>query len=269
MYQFKKLTSGDITPRTLVLSVLNSVGTRQQTIAELIQAAAVFDIEPPALRTACTRLIREGLLDNPERGVYEVGSRAQPLTRHVRNWQYVTDTLTDWQGDWLVHLTHHLGRRDRKPLRARERAFSLFGYQEAETGMWVRPANLRAELDEHRAALIDLGADADIISLRATNTQTGPDKDWRTLWSVEDLKTCHRDGLAAMQTSLDRLAALTPAQQARETLLVGQSVIRAINLDPLLPDEICDQSDFIAMVNMMKHYNQAGRTAWRRYRESV
>jgi phenylacetic acid degradation operon negative regulatory protein len=85
---------------------------------------------------------------------------------------------------------------------------------------------------------------------------------WRDLWSTDALKARYESAIAAMQASRKAVAGLSPDAAAKETLLIGQSVIRAINLDPLLPEEIGDATLFRKMVSEMKDYDRFGRTCW-------
>ena len=68
-----------------------------------------------------------------------------------------------------------------------------------------------------------------------------------------------------MMKSLERLASLPCDQAARESLLIGQAVIRTINFDPLLPPELGNQDAFLRMVETMVHYNNVGRKCWQAY----
>ena len=266
MYHFNPLRPEDVTARALILSVLNTVGTDEQSIAELIHTGEAFGIDGKAMRVAATRLVKEGLLDSPDRGIYRHGEKAEGITRHVRKWQNVPQSIGAWDGGWIINLTQHLGRTDRKKLRSAERAFGLLGYQEAEPGMWVRPDNLAEDLSTHRDRLIDLGADAGTLTFATRATALPPTTDWRGLWSVEALRQSYEAAIEAMEASLARLDQLTPSEAAQETLLVGQAVIRAINLDPLLPEEFGALDTLLSMVDKMKTYNAAGRAAWKAYR---
>lgn len=265
MFQFKPLDAADVSARALILSLLSGTGTAPHTIARLIHAGALFGIEASAIRVAAGRLLRDGLLQSPERGVYVPGPRAQALTRRVRGWQHVRERLTAWNGDWFTALTHPLGRTDRKQLRARERALALFGYREAGAGMWVRPANLAGTLESHRADLTGIGADDAIILLRVSETAMSPAPDWAALWPPAALAEAYAAAIAAMNTSLNRLPGLAPDAAARETLLIGQSVIRQINFDPLLPPELGPQAEFLRMADDMRRYNEAGQKCWGKY----
>lgn len=264
-YYFNPLTPQDLPARALILSLISSVDTDRQTIGSLIHAGALFGIEPATLRVAATRLLKEGLLESPERGIYVPGLKSQPLTRRVQQWRDVASRVVAWNGDWLAAMTHHLGRRDRRQVRTRERALALFGYQEAEAGLWVRPANLARPIDAHRQDLVGIGADETIPVLRICDMAAPDMQNWPGLWSAQALEQSYRAAIRAMTGSLGRLASLSAADAARETLLIGQAAIRAINFDPLLPPELGNQKLFLEMVSAMRAYNEAGIACWRAY----
>ena len=269
VYYFEPLAPQDVSPRALVLSLMSSAFLAPQSIARLISAAELFGIEAATLRVAVTRLLKEGLLESPDRGVYQPGPKSRALTRRVQSWKDVASRLVPWNGDWLVALTDHLGRTDRKQLRARERALALSGYQLTPAGFWVRPANLAGTLEDQRTDLTTIGADEGIILMRAAGVSTDPAPDWPALWSSEALARSYEDAIAAMTASLTRLPLLSPAEAARETLLIGQAVIRTINFDPLLPPELGNQEDFLRMVDTMVRYNDTGRKCWQAYYAAV
>ena len=268
-YHFTPLPVEALSARALILSLIASIGTGRQMIAGLIHAGALFGIEPATMRVAATRLLKEGLLESPERGLYVPGPRAQALTRRVQQWQDVAAKMVPWNGDWLVAMTHPLGRRDRKQLRNRERALALFGYQQAEAGLWVRPANLARALPDHQQDLTGIGADETMPILRVAEMAAPGMQDWAGLWSAADLEHSYQAAIRAMTESLERLPRLSLADAARETLLTGQAVIRAINFDPLLPPELGNQKLFLEMVGAMRAYNERGQDCWRAYNAAV
>lgn len=268
-YHFAPLPPEALSARALILSLIASIGTGRQMIAGLIHAGALFGIEPATMRVAATRLLKEGLLESPERGLYVPGPRAQALTRRVQQWQDVAAKMVPWNGDWLVAMTHPLGRRDRKQLRNRERALALFGYQAAEAGLWVRPANLARALPDHQQDLTGIGADETMPILRVAEMVAPGMHDWAGLWSAADLEHSYQAAIRAMTESLERLPRLSLADAARETLLTGQAVIRAINFDPLLPPELGNQKLFLEMVDAMRAYNERGQQCWRAYNAAV
>jgi phenylacetic acid degradation operon negative regulatory protein len=265
MFYFEPLALADLSARALVLSLISGAEAGPQSIARLINAAALFGIEASALRVAVARLIKEGLLESPDRGVYMPGPRARALTRRLQDWQNVRRKLAPWKGDWLIALTHHLGRSDRKQLRARERALMITGFRETPTAIWVRPANLTASLTGLRSDLLALGADEALTLLRASDVEAEDTHAWPALWSPDILAANYAAAMRAMQQSLARLPGQPADAAARETLLIGQAVLRLINRDPLLPAELGNQADFLLMVDQMRAYNETGQKCWRDY----
>ncbi|MEM5515362.1 hypothetical protein WNY37_00260 [Henriciella sp. AS95] len=255
--------------RSLVLSLLASTDAVQLTIGTLIKAGSLFDIEAATMRVAVTRLMSTAHLKSPQRGVYVPGPKARALTSRVQQWKDVNSRKCDWNGDWLVALTQHLGRTDRKQLRARERALGLSGYRETPQGFWIRPANLSRPLSDHRDDLVDIGADEDLLIHRVSATATAEEKRWASLWSTEALRESYDRAIRTMEESLNILPDLTVPMAARETFLIGQSVIRSINFDPLLPPELGPDDRFCRMVETMRRYNDVGVSCWKTFRESV
>lgn len=264
MYYFRPQKPEEISARALVLSLLATVNSNAQPISQLAEAGKLFGIEPATLRVAVTRMTKAGLVESPERGFYVAGPKTRALNQRARQWQTVETRTTAWSGNWWMALTHHLGRTDRPQLRARERALALSGYRETGEAVWVRPANLALTLDAHRSALIELGADTGIRLLDLSETAP-EDAGWPALWETETLEATYREAINAMDESLARLPSLPAPDAARETLLIGQAVIRLINFDPLLPPELASQSLFLEMVEGMKRYNKVGRACWRTY----
>ena len=260
--RFKPTKAEDVSARTLVLSLMSVPGRRPQTLAYLSRAGGLFGMEPTAIRMVVTRLVKEGLLESVDRGVYATGPKAAAFTAEISDWRNAPARTRAWTGGWTGVLTNHLGRTDRKDLRARMRALRLYGFAQAEAGLWVRPDNLHLSLDKLRAALTNIGLQEDALLLTISATALPDGTDWQGLWSTADLKATYEGAICAMQASRQAAAKLPADDAARETLLIGQSVIRTINLDPLLPEDIGDAALFREMVSEMDAYDAFGRTFW-------
>lgn len=251
--------------RRLILSLMNAIGTRRMSIARLIAAGRIFEFEDSAIRMAATRLTKDDLLESPERGFYVSGPKARALRDQVRGWRNVRDRIKPWKGGWIAAPTGNLGRTDRKQLRERSQALRLYGFAEAEPDFWVRPDNLAADLAALRGELVNIGLDDAAMLLEIGDYRGNGDVDFSTLWDGEKLERNYGAALEAMRESNARVGHISSAEAARETVLLGQAVIRLINLDPLLPDQMTDGALMAAMVDVMKEYDALGRHCWREY----
>ena len=258
-----------LTARRLVLSLLNVSGKAQETIAHLVAAGHLFGFEDSSMRMAVGRLMKEGLLTSVRRGRYQIGERGAAMRHELRGWQNALDRTKPWDGTWLTAHTAHLGRTNRKLLRNRERALKLSGFVEAVPGFWLRPANLMESVSALQSRLVSLGLDADAIVAHVHSFEANGQIDTTGLWPTDVILTRYRNAIEAMANSTANIPNMTPAQSARETLLVGQTVLHFINLDPLLPNEIIDQSMLQQMIDDMRVYNQLGLDCWQKFYAQV
>lgn len=268
MYTFILQTEADVSARSLALSMISVADNSDQTIGELIRIGNLLSIEPSTIRVAVARLLSEGMLNSKKRGSYQPGPKSMALTNQLRAWKDIESRVKPWSGDWITVHINHLGRSNRKKLRSWNRALTLYGYAEVHSGFYVRPANLSAGLADHREDLTNIGLAQEAIVMQVSELALADTVDWTKLWAIEDLRSTYDDAIAAMQNSLEKLPSMTLEQAARETLLVGQSVIRTINYDPLLPKEIGDSKRFSEMLKLMVRYNEVGQSYWRDFQAS-
>lgn len=252
------------TAKRLIVSLMNARRFDAAPIRGLVAVGAVFGIEESAIRVAAARLVEEGMLATVERGVYAIGPAAASLRASVTRWSEVEARTAPWNGGWITVHAGHLGRSDKKRVRGRERALRRNGLAPALPGLWVRPANLKASLEEARARLVAFGLDADAL-VTAVDGYAGPDEmRFETLWPAAEIERRYRTRLAQMAESTPRIRSAPPAEAIREAFLLGEAVIRDINLDPLLPAEMIDVGARRAMIAAMVDYNDLGLDAWRR-----
>ncbi|QQV77300.1 hypothetical protein H5J25_00145 [Sphingomonas aliaeris] len=251
-----------MTPKSLALWFLSTAAPAPLRAGTLIDRARIFDIEPSAVRVALGRLVRDGLADQTERGLYSLGPKAAALHVKARKWLSVEDGVRQWDGAWIVVLTHHLGRINRPRLQAGERSLRLTGFAEAGAGAWVRPDNLSRETSVLAGELEGLGLDAGATILGGCIAQPFDDARFRTLWSRGSLEESYRFWIDEMEASELRTVEMSVTEAARETFLLGQSVIRAINSDPLLPAELVDTDLRRTLVDTMIGYNAMALRHW-------
>lgn len=252
-----------VTPRSIALWFLSTADPEPLRAGTLIERAAIFGIDPAAVRVALGRLTRDELARQVDRGVYAIGPGAAAVHAKARSWARVEQTIRPWQGRWVVVQTDHLGRTDRSRLQARERALRLTGFAVASSGLWVRPDNLRRDSLALAVGLEALGLDAGALLLAGCAAQPADDAAFRALWPVAELEAAYRYWLDEMRTSTKRVTAAAIPDAARESYLLGQSVLRAINSDPLLPAELIDVGLRGEMVEAMKRYNTLALRFWR------
>ena len=267
----RSMTKGQHTlpsPKRLVLSLLSAHDLDQVEISRLLQWGARFEIDAAAMRVTVGRLTRQGLLRSPQRGVYCIGPEGELIAQTARDWINAEQRIGPWRGDWIMVHTSHLGRSNKVALRARERAFRLTGLAELVPGLWCRPANFNEPLADTRARMLALGLEAEAVILQATDMPGAGAKEMFALWPRRDLEKCYSRHIRSMQKSLWGLRKLNLADAARETMLIGEAVIRQINADPLLPDPMVDSRTRRDMIELMKHYDRSGREIWLAFMDS-
>ncbi|MEM6413463.1 MAG: hypothetical protein AAF720_02270 [Pseudomonadota bacterium] len=269
MYYYQRLHKKDISARTFILSAFSVAYAKPRSIGHLIQAGELLDISASTIRVAVVRLQKEGLLESVGRGIYGPGPNARNLLNRLQSWQDVLHRRRDWDGDWWMALTGILGRTDRKQLRERERALRLSGYRDTGAGFWVRPANLAESLKLHRDGLIDIGLDSDIVLSRVSEITMATTVDWSSLWSINDLHTSYTASIEALRESMDQLQDKDLHDAAVETFLIGQSIIKVIHFDPLLPAEMYNSDLFEELLSTAIAYDKLGKQTWERLQFSL
>lgn len=250
-----------VSARSLALGFL-STARGPMRVADLVRRAEVMAVDGAAMRVALGRLCRDGVVQQVERGHYAIGPAGAALDRRARGWSEAPRRVREWDGRWTIVLAEHLGRSDRRQLRRRERALLLHGFARTTAAAWVRPDNLVQPLPDLVADLHAIGLDAAAIALGNTAALSAEDAAWRALWPADALEASYRHGIAEMAGSITRLPTLPRDAAARETLLLGQSVIRAINRDPLLPAALVDTALRDELVAAMRRFDAVGKACW-------
>ena len=262
-----KMTNKALSPRKLIMSLINVPEVPQFSIQQLIKAGELFGFENSAIRMAAARLSKEQLINSPKRGSYQVGENALKLHSENRSWRHANSRTVHWSGDWLIALTQHLGRSDSIQLRINEKAFKLYGFAEIETGVWLRPANLAIKIEDLYKGLVDLGINPGYYLLQNSHflgKQLNPHKHEHH-WPIESLEQGYITMIQTLETSAKKLKGMSIDEAAKESLLVGESAIRLINLDPLLPEQMIKQRLFKQCVNMMLDYDIVGHQLWQSF----
>lgn len=257
------------TPKRLILSLLSSPGFKEIDVIYLIEWGKIFDIDPSATRVALGRLAKQGFISSISRGRYTIGPNAEMMARTARHWIDTEDKIGPWSGKWIVAHTAHLGRSNKTAVRARERAFRLNGFVSPLAGLWCRPSNFKEPLPQTKDRLTTMGLEPQAVFMCCDEFSGIDIKTLSQLWPIEKTESEYLNFCKKMQVSSAKLPNLEIKDAVRETFLVGESVIKQINADPLLPNEMINTQLRRNMINDMKLYNELGRTVWEAFHSKI
>lgn len=244
-------------PRDLVLDLLNAAAPSPVRVATLVDAARIFGHSENVLRVTLTRLRARAMVEAPGRGRYVVGPRAVGLSERVRAWRRPDDeALVPWDGETWWALA---GDPADGPAAT---ALRVLGLRALREGLAVRPANLAAGLVEVRRTLRRSGLDAPTFAL--FDLEPAVRARAERLWDVDALCRGH-DALAArLDASLARLEATSGDDEdaLRESFVLGGEAIRALVLDPDLPERLCPGGPRRRLRRVALRYDEQGRRLW-------
>lgn len=109
-------------------------------VAALIRLMECLDIAPPAVRTAVSRMVRQGWLvpvRTPQGRGYALTDRAVRRLDEAATRIYRQQPAEQWDGRWSVALLSHPPDRTRRE--RVHRALEYLGYRELRSDAWVAP----------------------------------------------------------------------------------------------------------------------------------
>ena len=197
-----------LTAAELILALMDSAANPELKSSYFVISGRLFNIDPRTMRVALTRLVKNAVLAQVDRGLYGLGPGGGELHSTVRNWVTVEGNLTRWDGGWIAVYVGHL-RRDKAEVRQRERALRLMGFAPADANLWIRPANLKSTLSEVRERLLGLGLSttAMVVALADLLPKNAIQID--QLWDISTLEQRYRTRIAELSESQRHAAKLT------------------------------------------------------------
>jgi phenylacetic acid degradation operon negative regulatory protein len=254
-----------LTARELVIDFLSNRYPREMSVQEITGVGIALGFTEQSLRMALTRLVEQSVAASTGRGRYRLSPSGEAMRDEVRKWRHLDDLARPWSGAWIGVFEASVPRSDRAALRRHERAMRLRGFRELQSGLWIRPANLRdsvAELREHLRAL-GLHPTALVVGVQDLDDEARAKA--TSLWDSAVMIATYRalaDELLASKSKLERLPL---DKAAAESMVLGRDVIRHINLDPVLPEELMPQRALTNLIRVMSDYDQNARQIWRRF----
>ena len=201
-------------------------------IAGIVRLLGTVDVAPPAVRTAVSRMVREGWLEPSEREGqrgYAASARARARLGEARARIYRTRD-PHWDGRWhIVIVQHPTDRAARGRVTA---ALGYLGYARLAPDTWVAP-RISADLADSLAGE-GLGNKA-FFSRYAASADTLAAE----LWDLEELDAAYRRFIG---TTRELVTRLRPDLTAERGFAIRTAFVhewrKFLFLDPDLPVEV-------------------------------
>lgn len=203
-----------MTARSVVLSVLLGAHPAWATAGELVRLTADFGIKEATLRVALTRMVSAGDLIRSADG-YRLSDRL--LARQRRQDEAMRPRTRAWRGRWHLVIVTSVGTDPRSRAALRNTMHDK-RFAELREGVWMRPDNLDVDLPPDVAARVRV--------LRARDD--APAELAGQLWDLRQWAGVgHR-----------LLAEIGQATDMPGRFVVAAAMVRHLNADPILPDEL-------------------------------
>lgn len=233
--------------RSIVLSVLLGNHPPAMNVGTLVRFAQLFDIAPGTLRTALSRMVGAGELDN-EGGTYRLTGRM--LGRQVEQDLGLEAPPDAWDGTWWT-ATVTAERRDVADRRSFRAAMVAARMGELRPDTWLRPANLPTPLTTD-----------DMVLLRGDLASGSGRSLAKRLWDLDGIGQRARELTRAL---VDVSAGLEeePATSVAPTFVVSAACVRFLRVEPKLPEALQPDRSTAELRAAYAERNRAFRSALR------
>lgn len=231
-----------LNPRALLFTLygdyVHPSGAEEVRVQALVRLAEVLGVSSSALRSALSRMTREGWLISLRDGGrprYRLSPRGFQLIDEGARRIYSRHRET-WDGRWLVVAyslpEHRRGERDR----LRE-GLSFLGLGSLGNGLFISPHDLTAEV---RAVAERAGVLGEVTILRARLAwPEGPQDIVRRAWNLQEVAAGYQRFMVEFREVLEDAAAGVDDEEAfRRRFRLTHAFRRSLFGDPELPDAL-------------------------------
>lgn len=243
-------------PSDVILDMLRSRRSHRLPASSLIEAGALFGFTANTMRVTLSRLTARGLIESPQRGVYQLTPDTDALNDFVERWRLGERRTRPWQpGRWLfAHAAQPAGRC--------RWALQALGFRAVGPNLEARPDNLALSLSDLRALGEDLGLDRDVVLIAGEPEGEPIPGSWVEAWRPQELNELYGRCLRRLDRSSRCLDELDEVQARLECFTLGGEVIHHLAKDPLLPAPLVDVQARQALWQAMLEYETLGRRIW-------
>jgi phenylacetic acid degradation operon negative regulatory protein len=218
-----------LTARSVVASTLLGTHPPRMEPGRLVRVGALFGLAEGAVRTALSRMVTAGDLEQDDRGRYVLAGPL--LARQARQDESRAAVTRPWGGSWTQAVVDAQRRSpaERNRLRGAARNLRL---AELREGVWLRPDNLDpARLPEDRRLL------AEQCLLLQALPEGDPAEVAGRLWDLDAWARRAADLRRAMHQVVSRLDA-GDVDALAPGFVLSAAVLRHTQADPLLPPDL-------------------------------
>jgi phenylacetic acid degradation operon negative regulatory protein len=244
-------------PSSIILDLLRTFPDRGASAKLILSTGKMFGISDNTIRVNISRLTSKGVIDKLDRGHYRISQQAAPLNDFVEEWRLGEKRRKKWKtNNWLCLMT------DNNLSVECQRGVGYIGFRKIQSGLWVRPDNLRLDSTDILERLRSIGIASNVMLLAAGQFAEDNAQQWFSFFDIDQLNQQYADMNQQLHNSLDNLANLSNVAAKKETFLIGGAAIQMLIKDPLIPDQIQAPRMREALWQTMLEYDKCGRAIW-------
>ncbi len=219
----------------LVFGLIASQQKECYTFDDLCYLAAPFAVSPATLRTNLARMVSAQTLSVHRIGrkaLYSFGDRGLRIKANILH----GFTALDWK-DWdrtywgVVFSVPEAHGENRHAIR---RKLAKYRFACLNPGLWVRPLHPAESIPETFGSMLASGY---CRLIRFTNHAEFSPEQMSFMWNLQDINRAFAQGISMMEQSTRKLYILTPSMALVEKMTVGDTLVKTISRDPMLPPE--------------------------------